>query len=66
MELTKLPPEKWEKIFGIKIIDYDGWDRDIPSDTEKELTIYEFIDRVGPSMVNYNREFLIYIGGLKE
>lgn len=55
--MKKLTPAEFEDIFGIKIYDPDGWRVD-ETDYDKELTIYEFLNRLGPSTVKYNKEFI--------
>jgi hypothetical protein len=56
-ELTKLKPEEFEKILGVKILDPDGWDRKDPEDFGRPITIYEFLEKVMPSTVSTSAEF---------
>lgn len=43
---VRRPPEQWEKIMGIQIMDADGWDRtNLAEDWKKPLSQEEFIEK---------------------
>lgn len=53
---VKHPPEHWEVVLGIDILDPDGW-RDAYSDWNAEITRADFLDRAARSTTSYPQGF---------
>jgi len=56
MDQVKKLPEEWEKEFGVKILDPDGWDRtNFAEDWSIPLTELEFHNKAFMSTVQQTR-----------
>jgi hypothetical protein len=51
------PPEEWERLTGVHIIDDDGWRGQHQQDWDEPITKEEFLDRASFSTAEYPPKF---------